>query len=109
MLYGLHPVALEDRVKQAIEKMRPQLTKQGGGVELIGVLENAVRVKIHSSGHGCGSAPDKLQATVEQAILEAAPDVLEIIADVPEKSAFIPITMIQPASTEEKKYEESTA
>jgi Fe-S cluster biogenesis protein NfuA len=109
VLYGVHPVALEDRVTHAIEKVRPQLHKQGGSVELIGVADAMVRVKIQSSGHGCGSSSDALKLTVEQAILEAAPEVVEIVAEVPSASAFVPLNMIQPVSTEEKKYEESAA
>ncbi len=109
VLYGIHPVPLEERVMRAVEKLRPQLIKQDGSVELISVSDASVRVKIESSGHGCGSAPDKLKLTVEQAILEAAPEVVEIVVDTPSNAAFVPLNMIQPAGTEEKKYEESTA
>lgn len=111
VLYGVHPVTLQDRVTRAIEKVTPQLHKQGGSVELIGIADAAVTVKIQSSGHGCGSSPDALKRIVEQAILEAAPEVVEIIAEGASVSAsgFVPVNMIQPAIKEEKKYEESTA
>jgi Fe-S cluster biogenesis protein NfuA len=111
VLYGVHPVALEERVTRALEQLRPQLHKQGGSVELLAVGEATVKVKvkIEGSGHGCSSSPDKLKLAVEQAILQAAPEVVEIVAEVPPGPAFVPLNMIQPVNTEVKKYEESTA
>jgi Fe-S cluster biogenesis protein NfuA len=111
VLYGIHPVELRDRVNGAIEKVRPHVQKQGGNVELLDVGDSTVRVSISSSGNGCHSSPDALKQIVEQAIREAAPEVIEIAADgVPSSSsAFLPINMIQPATKEEKRYEESPA
>jgi len=109
VLYGVHPVPLEDRVARAIEKVAPQLRKQGGSAELLGISDAVVRVKINRSGNGCGSSPDALKQTVDQAILEAAPDVAQIVAEGAPSSDFVPLNMIQPAAKEEKKYEESAA
>lgn len=111
VLYGIHPVALEERVSRAIEKVRPQLQKHGGSAELIAVSDEIVRVKIQSSEHSCGSSPDTLKSTVEQAILEAAPDVVNIVIEGAESatSGFVPLNMIQPVTKEEMKYEKSTA
>jgi Fe-S cluster biogenesis protein NfuA len=112
VLYGIHPVTLEDRVRRAIEKAQPQLRKQGGKVELVNIAEAVVRVKIESSGHGCGSSADSFKQTVEQSVLEAAPEVVEVIAEgLPSStsSGFVPLNAIQPAIKEEKRYEESTA
>src|SRR5580692_5647635 len=36
ILYGLHPDGIETRVGKAVEKLRPQLRKQGCEVELLG-------------------------------------------------------------------------
>jgi Fe-S cluster biogenesis protein NfuA len=111
VLYGVHPVELQDRVNAAIEKARPQVHKQGGTVELLEVGDGQVRLAITSSGSGCHSSPDALKQAVEQAIREAAPEIAEVIADgVPaSSSAFLPVSMIQPAIKEEKRYEESPA
>ena len=86
VLYGVHPVALEERVARAVENVRPQLRKHSGSAELIGIADDVVRVKIQSSGHGCGSSADALKSTVEQAILEAAP---EVVASGGRGSAFL--------------------
>jgi Fe-S cluster biogenesis protein NfuA len=110
VLYGIHPVALEGRVSRAIGKVRPQLQKHGGSVELIAVANETVRLRIQSSGNGCGSSVDTLKATVEQAILEAAPEIVAISVEADERAAsgFVPVNMIQPIK-EEMKYEKSTA
>ena len=111
VLYGIHPVALEERVSRAIEKVRPQLQKHGGSAELIAVSDEVVRVKIQSSEHSCGSSSDTLKSTVEQAILEVAPEVVAITVEGSEAAAsgFVPLSMIQPVTKEEKRYEKSTA
>ena len=111
VLYGIHPVALEDRVNGAIEKIGPQLRKQSGTVQLLGIANGVVRIKVQSSGQGCGSSSDALKSIAEQAILEAAPEVVEVVAEgVPSSSSgFVALNMIQSASKEGNKYEKSTA
>jgi Fe-S cluster biogenesis protein NfuA len=107
----VHPVALEDRIARAVEDVRPKLQKHGGSAELIGIADAVVRVKIQSSGHGCGSSADALKGTVEQAILEAAPEVVEVVVEgLPAPVAgFVPVNLIQPAMREGENYEKSTA
>ncbi len=111
VLYGVHPVPLEERVARAVEQVRPKLKKQSGKVELLGVSDGVVRVKIEASGHACGNSPDALKQTVEQAILEAAPETIEILSDGlhATKSGFVPLNAIQAPTKEEKSYEESAA
>jgi len=109
VLYGVHPMPLEQRVRQALEQVRPQLRKQGGSVELIGVTDTVVTVKVASSGQGCGSTPQALQLAVEQAILEVAPEVNQIVTEGAASAGFVPLNMIQPAIKEGKEYEESAA
>jgi Fe-S cluster biogenesis protein NfuA len=111
VLYGIHPIALEDRVNRAIEKANTQLQKQSATVELVHAAESRVQVRVRSSGHGCSSSPEKLRSAVEQAIREAAPEIAEIMVDgIPDSnSAFVPVEMIQPVTREETTYEESTS
>jgi len=111
VLYGIHPVALEDRITQAVVKVRPQLGKLGGTVELLGIADSVVRIKIGSAGHSCGSSADALSKLVKGAILEAAPEVLEVVVEGTTSSAsgFVPLDLLQPATIEEGNYEKSTA
>ncbi|HTW95049.1 MAG TPA: NifU family protein [Tepidisphaeraceae bacterium] len=74
LLYGLHPVELEIRVGEALEKVRPYLHSHGGNVELLGIADGVVRLRLQGSCHGCPSSAATLKQTIEQAILEKAPD-----------------------------------
>jgi Fe-S cluster biogenesis protein NfuA len=74
ILYGLHPEDLETRVVKAVDKVRPQLRKQGCEVELLGVNDGAIRLRAETGSHSCGSTAKTLQATLEGAMYDAAPD-----------------------------------
>ncbi len=74
ILYGLHPEDLETRVVKAVDRIRPQLRKQGCEVELLGVNDGVIRVRVETGSHTCGSTAKTVQATLEGAIYDAAPD-----------------------------------
>jgi Fe-S cluster biogenesis protein NfuA len=74
LLYGLHPLNLETRVQQALERVRPYLRTHGGGVELLSVAEGVVRLRMQGSCHGCPSSAMTLKLAIEEAIVAAAPD-----------------------------------
>ena len=109
VLYGIHPVALEERISSAIARVTPQLRKQNGSVELLGVADGVVRLAVHSSGSGCHSSPEALHEIVEQAIREIAPEVTGVRNEAVVSSAFVPLSTLKPVQSEEKKYEESAA
>ena len=82
LLYDLHPVDLETRVRGALEKTRPYLKSHGGNVELVGIDETGVvRLRMQGSCHGCPSSAVTLKLAIEQAIHEAAPDVSAILVE----------------------------
>ena len=81
VLYGLHPEDLETRVVKAVEKIRPQLRKQSCEVELLGVNNGIVRVRVETGSHTCGSTGKTVQATLEGAIYDAAPDLSSLIVE----------------------------
>lgn len=105
VLYGVHPVPFEARVVDALERVAPKLRKQSGSAELLGISENAVRIAVQGSGTGCHSSPDALKEIVEQAVRELAPEVTELLIEVPAsaQSGFVPLNVLQPAITEEKR------
>ncbi len=81
LLHGLHPVPLEQRVETALDGVRPYLASHGGGVELAGIEEGVVRLRLQGSCEGCPSSAMTLKLAVEKAIHEAAPDVEAIEAE----------------------------
>lgn len=90
LLHGLHPVPLEERVRQGLEEVRPYLESHGGNVELIGVEDGIARVAMQGSCQGCPSSAMTLKLAIEEAIQKAAPDVVEVVADEAEEPAAAP-------------------
>ena len=81
LLYGLHPLALEDRVTKALDKVRPYLDSHGGNVELLGISDGVVRLRMQGSCKSCPSSAMTLKLAIEEAIYAAAPDVVAIEAE----------------------------
>jgi Fe-S cluster biogenesis protein NfuA/nitrite reductase/ring-hydroxylating ferredoxin subunit len=81
LLHGLHPVPLRTRVHSALDEVRPYLESHGGDVELLGVEEGVVRLRLEGSCSGCPSSAATLKLAIEDAIHKAAPDVERIEAD----------------------------
>lgn len=98
VLYDLHPDSIEVRVQAAVEKVRPYVESHAGRIELLSVDDGVATVRLQASTQGCGSA-DKLKAAVEQAIVEAAPDIagvqVEGISSPQHSSSFVPLTALQ--------------
>ena len=68
-LHGLHPLTLEARVMQALEKVRPYLASHGGGVELLAVTpDDRVHLRLQGTCHGCPSSRMTLRYAVEEAL-----------------------------------------
>ncbi|MBI3854394.1 MAG: NifU family protein [Planctomycetes bacterium] len=75
LLHGLHPDDLGVRVERALQKVRPYLASHGGSVELLGIEEGRVRLRLQGSCDGCPSSAETLKSSIEESILSAAPDV----------------------------------
>jgi Fe-S cluster biogenesis protein NfuA len=81
ILYGLHPEDIETRVVKAVERVRPQLRKQGCEVELMGVNAGEIRLRVETGSHTCGSTAKTVQATLEGAMYDAAPDLVSLMIE----------------------------
>ncbi len=81
ILYGLHPEDIETRVMKAVDRVRSQLRKQGCEVELLGVNEGAIRLRVETGSHSCGSTAKTVQATLEEAMYDAAPDLTSLLIE----------------------------
>jgi len=80
-LHDLHPVDLETRVRGALGEVRPYLESHGGNVELLGVEDGVVRLRLQGSCSGCPSSAMTLKLAIEDAIHKAAPDVEAVEAE----------------------------
>lgn len=98
MLHGLHPVDLPTRVEKALEKVRPLLHSHGGDVELLGIENGLVRLRLEGSCHGCPSSTMTLKNAIREAIYEFAPDIggLDVagLAEPRPPAGFVPLEAI---------------
>lgn len=99
VLHGVHPHSLPERVTGALERVRPYLESHGGGVELLGLDEGAVRLRLQGSCHGCPSSTATLRYAIEEALSEAAPelervDVEGVVEPPAATSGFVPLGTI---------------
>lgn len=92
VLHDLHPLPVEHRINTALEKVRPYLGSHAGGVEFLGVdAEGVAHVKLEGSCEGCASSVITVKYAIEEAILEAAPEIVRVeaegVPDAPEPSS----------------------
>ena len=89
IVHDLHPVDLETRVQDALDRVRPYLGSHGGDVEILAIEGDVVRVRMEGSCSSCPSSTVTLSYAIEKAILEAAPEIARIEAEgVPSRAAF---------------------
>ncbi|HWX87061.1 MAG TPA: NifU family protein [Solirubrobacteraceae bacterium] len=81
LLHGLHPVPVEERVRGALESVRPYMESHGGSAELLGVEDGVAHVRLQGSCSGCPSSSITLELAIEKAIFDVAPDVEEVLAE----------------------------
>jgi Fe-S cluster biogenesis protein NfuA len=81
LLHGLHPDDIQTRVLRGIEKVRPYLQSHGGDVELASIRDGIVHLVLRGSCGSCPSSSLTLKNAVEDALFEAAPDIVEIKAE----------------------------
>ena len=71
----------EEKVKEAIESIRPALQSHGGDIELVGTGEdNTVKVRLQGACQGCPGAAMTMKAGVERILKETVPEIKEIVA-----------------------------
>ncbi|HEY2380868.1 MAG TPA: NifU family protein [Terriglobia bacterium] len=81
LLHGLHPLDLDTRVRDALDRVRPDLQSHGGDVELLEIAGGIVRLNLLGSCDGCPSSAVTLKTAIEKAIYETAPDVISVECD----------------------------
>ena len=76
LIHDLHPVPLEERVGEALQRVRPYMESHGGDVELLGIEGGVARLRLQGSCRTCSASSATLELAVRQALEEAAPDLL---------------------------------
>jgi Fe-S cluster biogenesis protein NfuA/nitrite reductase/ring-hydroxylating ferredoxin subunit len=74
LIHGLHPIDLETRLRDALEKIRPYMQSHGGNVELLSLQGEFARLRLHGACKTCPSSSVTMELAVRHAIEEACPD-----------------------------------
>ena len=73
---------LKERVNTVIDKVRPALEADGGGLELVDILEEEKVVLVNLTGacKGCPMSTLTIKNYVEKTIIEEIPEIKEVIS-----------------------------
>lgn len=71
---------LEEKVIKVLDAIRPGLQMDGGDIELVGVVDGVVKVRLTGACSGCPMSTMTLQMGVERAIKREVPEVVRVEA-----------------------------
>jgi len=72
---------MQDKVKKAIEKIRPSLQADGGDIEFVDMdPKGVVKVRLTGACHGCPMAQMTLKNGVEQFLKKEIPEVTAVVS-----------------------------
>lgn len=66
---------MKERVDEVLTKIRPALEADGGGIELVDVVDGVVKVRLQGACKGCMGAQMTLKMGVERVLKEEIPEV----------------------------------
>ena len=95
LVHDLHPVDADTRISRALERVGPQLGSHAGAIEYLGLDDQGVaRIRLTTSGHGCGSSSSTARQAVEEAVAEAAPEVAGVHVEEVAAPTEVPLLQI---------------
>ncbi|HUE27651.1 MAG TPA: NifU family protein [Solirubrobacteraceae bacterium] len=96
LIHDLHPVSLQDRVRGALDSVRPYMESHGGNVELLSLEHGVARIHLRGSCSDCSASSVTLELAIKQALEEVAPDLqgLEVEGVKPQTSAGPGLPMV---------------
>ncbi len=72
---------MEEALRRAIdEKIRPGVLLDGGDIELVGMVDGTVTIRLIGACDGCPMSPVTLRAGVERILRQEFPQVTEVVA-----------------------------
>lgn len=81
LLHDLHPLDVDARVQRALDQVRPYLGSHAGGVEYLGATDGIARLRLEGTCHGCPSSTLTVRLAIEGAVMDAAPEITEVVVD----------------------------
>ena len=71
---------MRERVEEALKKIRPALEADGGGIELVDIVDGVVSVRLKGACQGCPGAQMTLKMGVEKVLKDQVPEVKSVQA-----------------------------
>jgi Fe-S cluster biogenesis protein NfuA len=71
-------LVIKEKVKAAIQKIRPMLQADGGDVELVDVQEGIVTVRLQGACAGCPMSQMTLKNGIEKILKKEIPEVVSV-------------------------------
>lgn len=71
---------VEQRVRSALAEVRPALQMDGGDVELVGVRDGVVQVRLLGACGGCPMATMTLVGFVEERLRSRVPEIRQVVS-----------------------------
>ncbi len=71
---------VKDKVEKALKELRPNLQADGGDIELLGVENGIVKVKMKGACAGCPMSTMTLQWGVENFLKKKIPEIVKVEA-----------------------------
>ena len=69
---------MKERVEEALKQIRPALEADGGGIELVDIVDGVVKVRLQGACQGCPGAQMTLKMGVEKVLKEQVPEVKSV-------------------------------
>ncbi len=92
-MYDLPEADERTQVERALESVYPYFKSHGGKLEVLGVEQGRVRVRLSGSCEGCPGTSVTLKRVVEEALREGFPGFKELVAEEPPKEREAPIQL----------------
>ncbi len=71
---------MKEKVEKALDKIRPALMADGGGIELVEVKDDVVKVKLTGACGGCPMSQMTLKMGIERHLKNEIPEIKEVVA-----------------------------
>lgn len=71
---------MREKIEKALDKIRPSLMADGGNVELVGVEDGVVKVKLTGACGGCPMSQMTLKMGIERVLKQEVPEIKEVEA-----------------------------
>ena len=78
----------QKKVEAVLNKIRPMLARDGGNVELVGVNDGTVQVKLTGACGSCSMSTMTLKIGIERFLKQEIPEVKEVVEATPGNEAL---------------------